>query len=113
LWSYGTGYVVDSAPAVANGVVYVGSWDHNLYALDGRTGAKLWSAATGSYVESSPSVVNGQVYVDSYDGKIYAFGLKYGAEEAYKPSKRPDLKLLRRFNLRVSKPIAAPPSADF
>ncbi len=32
-----------SSPAVANGVVYVGSWDGKLYALDARTGRNLWS----------------------------------------------------------------------
>jgi outer membrane protein assembly factor BamB len=61
---------------VANGVVYVGSYDNKVYALNARTGAKLWSYATGSSVYSSPSVVNGMVYIGSDDDKIYAFGLK-------------------------------------
>ena len=47
LWSYTTGELVDSSPAVANGVVYVGSYDHNVYALNASTGALLWSYATG------------------------------------------------------------------
>jgi len=33
LWSYTTGSVVFSSPAVANGVVYVGSDDGNVYAF--------------------------------------------------------------------------------
>jgi eukaryotic-like serine/threonine-protein kinase len=33
LWKYTTGNFVRSSPAVAGGVVYVGSWDHNLYAF--------------------------------------------------------------------------------
>ena len=33
LWSYKTGDLVDTSPAVANGVVYVGSWDRKLYAF--------------------------------------------------------------------------------
>ena len=32
-----------SSPAVVNGVVYVGSNDENVYALNASTGAKLWS----------------------------------------------------------------------
>ena len=39
-----------SSPAVANGVVYVGSDDGNVYALNATTGAKLWSYTTGGYV---------------------------------------------------------------
>ena len=50
LWSYLTGSDVVSSPAVANGVVYVGSSDDNVYALNARTGAKLWSYTTGKDV---------------------------------------------------------------
>jgi len=71
---------VDSSPAVANGVVYVGSEDHNVYALDARTGAKRWVYTTGYLVTSSPAVANGVVYVGSVRSnvyaKVYAFGLK-------------------------------------
>ena len=74
LWSYATGGSVDSSPAVANGVVYVGSDDNSVYALNAKTGARLWSYATGGSVESSPIVANGMVYVSS--DKVYAFGLK-------------------------------------
>ena len=38
---------VVSSPAVANGVVYVGSYDGNVYALNASTGALLWSYTTG------------------------------------------------------------------
>jgi outer membrane protein assembly factor BamB len=74
--SYTTGDFVQSSPAVANGVVYVGSLDHNLYALNAKTGSKLWSYTTGGIVYSSPAVANGVVYVGSGDSKVYAFGLK-------------------------------------
>ena len=69
-----------SSPAVANGVVYVGSYDNNVCALNASTGAKLWSYAAGSYVESSPAVANGVVYVGSYDNNVYALNAKTGAK---------------------------------
>ena len=47
-WSYTTGYVVISSPAVVNGVVYVGSIHRSVYALNASTGAKLWSYAPTS-----------------------------------------------------------------
>jgi outer membrane protein assembly factor BamB len=71
---------VYSSPAVANGVLYIGSWDNNVYALNASTGTELWSYATGGQVHSSPAVTNGVVYVGSDDGKVYAFGLKKGQE---------------------------------
>src|SRR5580693_8245579 len=55
MWSYSTGNYVESSPAVANGVAYVGSDDYSVYALSASTGAKLWSYPTGSFVISSPA----------------------------------------------------------
>lgn len=63
---------------MANGVVYVGSWDAKLYALDASTGAKKWDYTTGGQVHSSPALPNGVVYVGSYDGKLYAFNATTG-----------------------------------
>ena len=74
--------VGSSSPAVANGVVYVGSLDGNVYALDARTGGLLWSYATGYGVESSPAVANGVVYVGSEylgTGGVYALDASTGA----------------------------------
>jgi len=54
----------DSAPAVANGVVYVGAGTADLYAFDATTGAKL--ATVGdcrTQPDSSPVVANGVVYI--------------------------------------------------
>ena len=79
-WSYTTGAQVFSSPAVANGVVYVGSVDGNVYALKASTGAKLCSYQTGDYVFSSPAVANGVVYVGSVDGNVYALKASTGAK---------------------------------
>ncbi len=79
-WSYPTGGPVYSSPAVANGVVYVGSDDNNVYALNAKTGARLWSFATGGSVVSSPAVANGVVYVGSDDDNVYALNASTGAE---------------------------------
>jgi len=61
---------------VGNGVVYIGSEDGNVYALNARTGAKLWSYFTGFRVTSCPAVANGILYVGSDFDHVYAFGLK-------------------------------------
>ena len=60
VWSYSTGnMIMFSSPAIANGTLYVGSYDGNVYALNAFTGAYLWSYKTGGPVISSPSVCNG------------------------------------------------------
>jgi outer membrane protein assembly factor BamB len=88
LWTGTTGGEVHSSPAVANGVVYVGSDDHKLYAYavgcntGGGACPSLWTGTTGSLVRSSPAVSAGVVYVGSADFKLYAFALEGGLSSA-------------------------------
>ena len=70
----------ESSPAMANGVVYFGSDDFNVYALNASTGAKLWSFTTGDQVVSSPAVANGVVYIGSEDHNLYALNAGTGAK---------------------------------
>lgn len=79
-WQFATGAAIHSSPAVADGVVYVGSQDSRLYALDAETGRELWSFAAESWVESSPAVADGVVYFGSNDGNLYALDARTGAE---------------------------------
>jgi len=80
-WSVSAGGLVQySSPAVVNGKVYIGSDDHNVYALDSRTGHVVWRYLTGDTVQSSPAVVNGVVYVSSHDQKLYALDACTGAK---------------------------------
>ncbi len=78
-WSYTTGGAVGSSPAVVEGVVYVGSNDAKVYALESARGALRWSYTTGAGVTSSPAVADGAIYVGSFDGKVYALEAATGA----------------------------------
>ena len=77
-WKYMTGFAVLSSPAVANGVVYFGSYDKNVYALNASTGALIWKYTTGNEVVSSPAVANGVVFVGSEDNNVYALNANTG-----------------------------------
>ena len=68
-----------AATADKSSVVYVGSSDRNLYAVDARTGTKIWIFPTGGSVFSSPTVTDGLVYVGSGDGNMYALNARTGA----------------------------------
>ena len=74
LWEFEMGDDVTSSPAIgSDGTVYVGSNDHMLYAINGKTGVKLWEFKTGDKVRSSPAIgPDGTVYVGSQDNKVYA-----------------------------------------
>ena len=69
-----------SSPAIANGVVYFGSGDGNVYALDAATGEAKWTFKTGNVVHASPAVANGAVFIGSWDRNLYAIDAKSGKE---------------------------------
>ena len=71
-WKFHTGGQVISSPAVVDDTVYVGSTDHNLYAIDLETGMQKWKFETKSRITSSPAAAGKKVYFGSYDGAFYA-----------------------------------------
>jgi len=58
--------------SVSGGIVFFGSEDGKLCALDTLTGKLKWSYQTGDSIYSSPTVTNGMVYFGSHDKKLYA-----------------------------------------
>jgi len=60
------------------GIVYVGSRDHSLYALDASTGELRWSARAADVIDSTPTIDNGVVYVGSHDHRLYALSAQTG-----------------------------------
>ena len=69
---------VDSAPAVADGVVYFGSDDRNIYALDAANGKLIWRYETNHWVTTSPAVANGVLYIGGHDSNVYALDAASG-----------------------------------
>lgn len=67
--------------SVANGVVFAGSIDGNMYALDASSGEILWSKKTDGSINSAPTISDGELYwgagypVGFSDNKLYKFSL--------------------------------------
>ena len=78
-WSFPTGERIVSSPVFADGAIYFGGDDGNVYAVDARDGRQMWKRATGGPVASTAAVANQTVYVGSYDGKLYALDARSGA----------------------------------
>ncbi len=79
-WKFATNGQVISSPAVAQGKVYVGSADKNLYCLDAENGSKIWNFTTGFRIRSSPAVVTGKVYTGADDGYVYCLDANSGQQ---------------------------------
>jgi eukaryotic-like serine/threonine-protein kinase len=80
-WAFTTGLYVYSSPTVVNGVLYVGSYDNKVYAIDANAGQQKWVFSTNGAVYSSPTVVNGVLYVGSNDHKVYAVDASTGQQK--------------------------------
>ncbi len=100
-WTYETPWPVQSAPAFANGMVYVASDDGTLHALRAANGEQLWTFTTvfsgatlipfdilRSGPAPSPSVHDGRVYFAATaweangetDGTVFALDARSGEE---------------------------------
>jgi len=78
-WKFKTGDGV-SGSAVLEGIVYFGSYDKHLYAVDTKTGEEKWKFKTENIVQS-PVLSDNVVYFGSYDKHLYAVDTKTGEEK--------------------------------
>lgn len=76
VWKYdSTQYGVWSAPVIANGVLYFGSLDHFLYALDPATGTFKGKIDLGGAIGATPLVVDTTLYVGTFENKFLAVSI--------------------------------------
>jgi outer membrane protein assembly factor BamB len=78
-WRAPTDGDVVSSPTIAGGVVYIGSNDGHVYALDLTSGDRRWRTDLGSQVSSSPAVGGGLIYATAGDGSVHALDATTGA----------------------------------
>jgi outer membrane protein assembly factor BamB len=77
LWRFRAG-VIESPPLLKNGVLYFGSWDKKMYALDAETHRVKWTFSTGDKIKDAAAYSNGTLYFGSYDHKVYAVDANTG-----------------------------------
>lgn len=77
-WTFPAEGPIDSSPAIYKGVVYVGSDDFHVYAVDERNGRMLWKTKLGDKVKSSPAVNDEVLVIGCEDHKVYGLDPKSG-----------------------------------
>ena len=78
LWRFQTGGRVYSSPVLFNDILFIGSGDSCLYALNRSDGNLKWKYKTGGAVHSSPAVSGSAVFFSSSDGVLHAVELNSG-----------------------------------
>ncbi len=77
-WEFETEGEIRSSPALAFDMVYVGSWDGTVYAINAQGGELQWSYETDGKVDTSPAVADGTIYIGSDDQSVYSFDAETG-----------------------------------
>ncbi len=70
-WTYKAEGPIRTGPAVLDSVVYVGSHDEWLYALDIHSGSRLWRFPANSPIVSTPAVSAGHIYFGTQGGELF------------------------------------------
>ncbi|OGO64919.1 MAG: protein kinase [Chloroflexi bacterium RBG_19FT_COMBO_50_10] len=78
LWKFECEDEVRGSPTIHEGILYVGAYDNNLYALQSKSGEFIWKYATDGGVVSKPVVYEGNVYFGSEDKHLYVISTRSG-----------------------------------
>ena len=71
-WEFATGDSLAASPAVDAELVYIGSTNGSLYALDREKGKKIWEFKTDSSFEAPPMLLRDTVYIGALNGEMFA-----------------------------------------
>ena len=71
-------------PVLADGVLYVGSGDGGLHAVDAASGKRVWRFAASGKIRTDAFVSGPTVYATSLDHSVYAVDRATGKEEWHK-----------------------------
>ncbi len=97
VWRFKCEDEVRSSPCVSGGMLYVGCYDTNLYALDAGRGEFRWKYPTEGGISSSPAIWQDMVIVGSEDGSLYALDQRRGS---------------LRWTFRTAKPVRSSPRVE-
>ncbi len=78
LWTFACEDEIRSTPTRAEDVIYITSYDHNLYALNADSGKFLWKYATDGGIAGSPCFVEDKVIIGSDDRTVYCINAQTG-----------------------------------
>lgn len=81
LWKFRTDGQIFSSPIIKDGILYIGSNDRFMYAIDASTNKLLWKYATKGQIRSTPAVDEKTVYFAAFDSSVYAVDRITGIEK--------------------------------
>lgn len=78
IWEFRCEDEVRGSPTYHEGMIFIGSYDNNLYALDAKDGTFLWKYPTEGGIVSKPSAYDKTIFFGSEDHVLYAVFTRNG-----------------------------------
>jgi serine/threonine protein kinase len=78
VWEFRCEDEIRGSCAEHNGVIYIGCYDNNLYALNSRDGEFIWKFAAEGGIVSKPAIHEGNVFFGSEDHRLYSVNTRNG-----------------------------------
>jgi outer membrane protein assembly factor BamB len=69
---------IESSPLLHGRRLFVGSWDHGVYALNAENGRRIWRFQADDQVNTSAAYWKGRIFIASDGGTLYALSAKNG-----------------------------------
>jgi len=82
-WRFKAKRAITSSPIYAEGVIFAGSVDTVLYALDARSGYVLWRFRMNRATISTPCMADNLIFIGSVDANIYCVDI-HSAKEVWR-----------------------------
>jgi outer membrane protein assembly factor BamB/tRNA A-37 threonylcarbamoyl transferase component Bud32 len=78
-WTFSCADEIRGSACYANGVVYFGSYDQHLYAVNAESGNLIWKYQTDGGIVSRPAVLDDSVYIGSEDNRLHVVSARSGS----------------------------------
>ena len=78
IWSFKCEDEIRGTPLLHQGVLYIGCYDNNLYALNAADGKFQWKYATDGGVVSRPAIYENNIFFGSEDQRLHVVSMRTG-----------------------------------
>ena len=78
IWTFDCEDEIRGTASYHEGVLYIGSYDHNMYALEADNGKFIWKYAANGGIVSKPAIHDNKLYFGSTDQYVHAISCRGG-----------------------------------
>jgi len=79
IWTFASADEIRGTALYNRGIVYFGSYDHHLYAVNAETGKIVWKYKTDGGIVSRPAIAEDSVFIGSEDDRLHVLSARTGS----------------------------------